>query len=566
MSIATLVDLWLSAQLEANAQAQALQQHRQQQAQRFASNNITTRKKRPRQPLGDADVNTLTYAPVSKNMRATRASSPSKAATAQAPEHLEMPDSTAASTQSNAATSSTRPQSMRRSQRQRTSHGIKPTTTAASRPPQLPPPATLVDNLGQQLARQLELDQEGPLADKQHDHAVRSYAAQLHGAASSSSSSRVPSCEPSSPSKDSDRTTDTRVSRSTTTGRSRLRSPVKKISDMSLLDKPCVAMSWSEASRADVLDVDSVLRRDLEEISQNDRPVVPRAIEEDLRSVLGNNFYIPARVFGDLGHDLKKATREFDTIKDIVEEADRCVTRQCCEAQWNAEVHSRVLKLALAPYAGRAEYNCITSAAPLDDLVPTVGNTRVQTKYIDYSIQLVPTSTAFQNAIRERLRQQLQDDVGGSTRSAAGGGGGGLTNPPTINQSGYFPIHDRPLAISIETKTPEAGEGGALAQLAVWISCGHRRVYQLTGTSPGTLRLPSLPVLRVVGHAWTLGFAIDMGDKIALVNFPHEIGHTRTIVGAYRLLAILRRVVEWADGPYREWFGRVVLGLDSGSV
>ncbi|KAH7009297.1 uncharacterized protein B0I36DRAFT_402404, partial [Microdochium trichocladiopsis] len=130
---------------------------------------------------------------------------------------------------------------------------------------------------------------------------------------------------------------------------------------------------------------------------------------------------------------------------------------------------------------------------------------------------------------------------------------------PTINQSGYFPIHDRPLAISIETKTPEAGEGGALAQLAVWISCGHRRV-------PETLRLPSLPFLRVVGHAWTLGFAIDMGDKIALVDFPHEIGHTRTIVGAYRLLANLRRVVEWADGPYREWFGRVVLGLDSGSV
>ncbi|KAH7021546.1 uncharacterized protein B0I36DRAFT_394115 [Microdochium trichocladiopsis] len=131
------------------------------------------------------------------------------------------------------------------------------------------------------------------------------------------------------------------MSRSTTTGRSRLRSPVKKISDMSLLDKPCVAMSWSEASRADVLDVDTVLRRDLEEISQSDRPVVPRAIEEDLRSVLGDDFYIPARVFGDLGHDLKKAAREFDTIRDIVKEADRCVTRRCCEAQWNAEVHSR---------------------------------------------------------------------------------------------------------------------------------------------------------------------------------------------------------------------------------
>jgi len=306
------------------------------------------------------------------------------------------------------------------------------------------------------------------------------------------------------------------MSRSTATGR-RARSPVKTISDMSLLDKPCVSMSWSEASKAGVLDIETGLRRDLEEISQNDRPVVPRSVENDLRALLGDDFYIPSRVFGDLGHDLKKATREFNTVQDIVEEADRCVSRRCCEAQWNAEVHSRVLKLALSPFAGRAEYDCITSAAPLDDLVPTVGNTRVQTKYIDYSIQLVPTSSAFQNAIRERLRQQLQDDVG--TSSARSAAGGSPTNPPTINQSGYFPIHDRPLAISIETKTPEAGEGGALAQLAVWISCGHRRVYQLTGTNAETLKLPSLPVLRVVGHAWTLGFAIDMGDKIVSLFF-----------------------------------------------
>ncbi|KAH7016335.1 uncharacterized protein B0I36DRAFT_396584 [Microdochium trichocladiopsis] len=282
------------------------------------------------------------------------------------------------------------------------------------------------------------------------------------------------------------------MSKSTTTSRSRLRRPVKTITDIGLLDK-------RRPRRTSSMLIEAPPRGD-----QPERPARGAASNRRRPSLRAwRRLLHPALVFGDLGHDLKKATREFDTIRDIVEEADRCVTRRCCEAQ-----------LALAPFAGRAEYDCITSAAPLDDLVPTVGNTRVQTKYIDYSIQLVPTSTTFQNAIRERLRQQLQNDVSGSTRSAAGGSSGGLANPPTINQSGYFPIHNRPLVISIETRPPEAGEGGALAQLAVWISCGHRRVYQLTGTNPETLRLPSLPFLRVVGHAWTLGFAIDMGDKI----------------------------------------------------
>ncbi|KXJ87379.1 hypothetical protein Micbo1qcDRAFT_216484 [Microdochium bolleyi] len=535
----SLVDIWLTAQTEFNAQAKAyLRQHHDRQQHRRTQ-------KRPRTALAETDANAQPRAPRHKKMRAARAHSPSKDP---------VPASTAASTRPVAPTSPhRRPQAgTRRSQR-------RPQATVATRPenvtqppPQLPPPqARPSEDLDEQLARQLELDADDADVGAPRDRAVlRNYATQLSRAPSSSLSSRMPSWTPSSPSKDSDRTADTRTSRSTTTGR-RARSPVKTIFDMSLLDKPCVPMSWSEASKSGVLAIDSDLRRDLNAISQYDRPVVPRTVEAELCALLGDDCYIPAREFGDFAQDAKAANRDFHTIQDIVEQADRCVARRCCEAQWNAEVHSRVLKLALTPFAGRAEYDCITSAAPLEDLVPTVGNTRVQTKYIDYSVQLVPTSPAFQNAIHERLRQQLQDDVGLANN-----------NPPTINQSGYAPIHDRPLAISIETKTPDAGEGGALAQLAVWVSCGHRRVHQLTGTSPETLRLPTMPLLRVVGHTWTLGFAVDLSDKIALVDFPHSIGHTRTVVETYRLLASLRRVVDWADGPYREWFGKVVLGLD----
>ncbi|KAJ1323292.1 PD-(D/E)XK nuclease superfamily [Microdochium nivale] len=554
------VDIWLATQLDFNAQARAyLQQHRDHHRQRQRGSHPPSKPSKPSKPPV-IDINS----PVA----AQRVPRPSKMRTARVPSPSNhTPDSTPASTRPVPPTSSgperRRPQvsGTRRSQRQRAN------AAAPSKSPRNSPAAQPQENSansrGLQRARFHELSEAenaevaiaaaaaataaATATATADDAAVRSYAAQLH---------QNPSLSLGPP----QRKASTRASSSTTTNR-RARSRTKTISDMSLLDKPCAPMSWDDAVTADVLHVETELRRDLWSISQNCKPIIPRSVETNLRLLMGDDLPIPGGLFDDqLGHDASHESHDFDTIQHIVQQANRCAARRCCEAQWNVAVHGPVLDLALAPFTGRVEYDCITSAAPLDDLVPTIGDARVSARYIDFGIQLVPTSPAYQDAIRERLRQQLQDNAGSSTRSVESSGSS--SNRPTINQSAYYPIHDRPLAISIETKTPDAGEGDALTQLAIWISCGHRKLHQLMGPSSETSRLPSLPILRVVGHTWTLAFAIDLGDRIALIDFPHDIGNTRTAFGTYRLLASMRRLVEWADGSYREWFGSAVLGLE----
>jgi hypothetical protein len=81
----------------------------------------------------------------------------------------------------------------------------------------------------------------------------------------------------------------------------------------------------------------------------------------------------------------------------------------------------------------------------------------------------------------------------------------------TINQTNYTPVRFRPIAISIETKTPNAPEEEAKVQLGIWVAAYFDRIRMFSYEKPVTL---TLPLLYVSGAHWFLLFACDRGQHV----------------------------------------------------
>ncbi len=100
---------------------------------------------------------------------------------------------------------------------------------------------------------------------------------------------------------------------------------------------------------------------------------------------------------------------------------------------------------------------------------------------VDYSINLLPNED-IKNAIIRLLRVQSYD-------------------LQTINQTRADPVRFRPIAISIETKTPNASQQEASIQLGMWVAAYFNRIRTLTRESHV---MPTLPLLSVSGAKWYL--------------------------------------------------------------
>jgi hypothetical protein len=140
----------------------------------------------------------------------------------------------------------------------------------------------------------------------------------------------------------------------------------------------------------------------------------------------------------------------------------------------------------------------------------------------------------------------------------------------------YNPVRCQPIAISIETKTPDAPEQDAMVQLGIWVAAYFNRLRMLSHEDPVSL---ILPLLYVSGTQWFLLFACDSAKRIVccflicltcwFLTFQQEllgklfIGDTDTIVGCYKLLAALRCLCGWVTTTFKDWLELKVLGLSN---
>ncbi|KLU91311.1 hypothetical protein MAPG_09832 [Magnaporthiopsis poae ATCC 64411] len=121
----------------------------------------------------------------------------------------------------------------------------------------------------------------------------------------------------------------------------------------------------------------------------------------------------------------------------------------------------------------------------------------------------------------------------------------------TINQSMYMPLRRRPAGVVVETKRATDQRDGRV-QLGIWVAAWYRRMRELRGGHRPVF--PTLPLVLTSGDSWSLYFACDRGDEkgIEMVG-SLQIGGTANLLDLYTLLAVLRHLVAWMDGPFKEW-------------
>lgn len=149
----------------------------------------------------------------------------------------------------------------------------------------------------------------------------------------------------------------------------------------------------------------------------------------------------------------------------------------------------------------------------------------------------------------------------------------------TINQTSFTPVRFRPIAISIETKTPNASEEEAMIQLGMWVAAHFKRIRMF---SRGELVTPTLPLLYVSSAQWSLLFAIDRGKHVVCPSIRTSclpvshiwqellgklnIGDTDNVVGCYKLLASLRCLCEWVTTTFKDWLELNVIRPNQGVI
>lgn len=267
-------------------------------------------------------------------------------------------------------------------------------------------------------------------------------------------------------------------------------------------------------------------------------------------------------------------TRLLDELKDLNEirtASEECELEEDSEAGWNCEVHSPVLRLAVKTFVDVKKYNvygcwpilfpiscvtanwCSTTARVVPDLVPRhVNGDAFKSKMVDFTLNLVPDDKMY-----EKILLVIQNQPHGLQ---------------TINQTNFGRVRFRPIAISIETKTPNASKEEAMIQLGMWVAAHFKRIRMF---SHGKLVTPTLPLLYVSGAQWFLLFAIDRGKDVVCPSIRTSclpvshiwqeligklnIGDTDDVVGCYKLLASLRCLCEWVTTTFKDWLEHNVI-------
>lgn len=359
---------------------------------------------------------------------------------------------------------------------------------------------------------------------------------------------RVPPALPYRPRSDGDSTGSPKSSSSRgpclSNSSSQARSPTRRMAD---LESSVALKPWpsNEVVPQDLKD----LVKDIERLTAG-KGVLPRSVKDTLADAGENMEDIVclegAHGSGDGNGSIGRAIFP-EMVDAIVESTNSCFVQGDSEACWNAEVHDRVFHLALWRNAATPEvyYKNITTArisdASLLPLDPVRGV--MSAKLVDYAMIINPPHQA------EPGESAIYDAIAAKEIATAG---------LSINQTNAEYVHRKPLVINVETKAGAKGDVKVRIQLGTWLVAHFKRLRQLTTE---TAQLPSLPVLSVQGKSWWLLLAtLRPSGQIHLIE-GRMFGETSSVLGVYKVVAVIRRLARWIKDDYRPWFEREVLDM-----
>lgn len=138
-----------------------------------------------------------------------------------------------------------------------------------------------------------------------------------------------------------------------------------------------------------------------------------------------------------------------------------------------------------------------------------------------------------------------------------------------INPVDEEPIDDAPICLSIATHSSGNDYMEALGQMNAWLTAQWTRLRELVEDSDAETHLNGLfylPGVVVEGHDWY--FVAATQEKLAADEYRTimwgriHFGSTETLEGVYRIICVIHRLVDWADGTYWPWLVKNVLGID----
>jgi hypothetical protein len=239
-------------------------------------------------------------------------------------------------------------------------------------------------------------------------------------------------------------------------------------------------------------------------------------------------------------HTVSAVRAEFEALQKIQSAAQTSLSLGRSEAAWNLEVHGPLLDLSLSGNGAIAKEYIPTAQIAPAFVPPTAGASLVTSKMVDFGIVLVPDQ---QSSLYELLRTTVLSEPGGSQ---------------CINQTLYPPVQYHPISISVETKASASAEEGRV-QLGVWTAAWYQRMKAFRTSRSESLqaeeRMLTLPLLLVVEHEWKLFFACDRGDRLEIVG-DMSIGDTKSLIGLYTVVAVLRVLAKWTRNDFKDWISR----------
>jgi hypothetical protein len=341
------------------------------------------------------------------------------------------------------------------------------------------------------------------------------------------------------------------------------RSPVKNVADLVGARKP-VNFAYPKREQDFPTDVRWLLSRVRE--ARSGQAIVAKAAIDDVRSSLGfmddpldqkaiydaNIWAVGKGGEGEEGNvslppihwDVKD---ECKVLQKVVSRTQECEDENVSEPSWNARVHDLLLDVSLLPFHKVVSHWDVTRATIQKDYHPRdLDGVSLSSKMVDFAITLDGDDT--KASVAKRLRQK-----GGNRKS--------------INHTNYQPLRYRPIAISIETKAPDGSSQEGTAQLSVWAGAYMTRLTELTGTSDSAasgLGI-TLPIIFVRGGLWHLLLATDEVKEIRLIRLG-VIGDTSTLVGCYKVVALLRWLAIWSLTTFRSWLMENALSIGTRQV
>ncbi|EXK24397.1 hypothetical protein FOMG_18867 [Fusarium oxysporum f. sp. melonis 26406] len=363
----------------------------------------------------------------------------------------------------------------------------------------------------------------------------------------------------------------------------RRRSPLKSANSLWVLDLPVIPVRMGDDPLQVLPDDVRNLFKSIDDIVTDHIDIFPSEIQNDVEAIMPRArkkkaWFRPAGSthqqqqqdeLGTLPRSRKPtspldiALHELDLLRDVAMTAQDCQVYTRSEVSWNIQVHQPLLQHALASHATVQVEPSLTARtlAPFSPMTSgRGGGSVIENKMIDFCLSLwlndgkprhlldnTNTHTHAQvNTADAKLMSAIAEKVWSQPSDAQ-----------SINQTGYPPLQFAPIACNIETKISSIQQDGEL-QLSVWTAAWFQRMAMLVPERIAQHGIVTLPLLYIVGHDWKLSFASWREDRIEIIG-SLVLGDTRTLLGSYTIVAVLRKIGDWIATVYRAWIEKMFL-------